>query len=193
MHVPPPDLLFALLAVQLGFVDRARFAQALQESRDAEGRSLAEALVKGGALTPEQRDHVRRLVDSQLAEHGGDLASTLATMAAGGQLDESLASVSATATSVAARHDDAARSLATVSPVPNSRRVEESDRLSTVVGAVPVSDTETLLAPGRLKRPPTTNFISQHRVLFPRRAPYQSEPPKCGPPMARGKQGDIRF
>jgi serine/threonine protein kinase/tetratricopeptide (TPR) repeat protein len=153
MHVPPPELLFGLLAVHRGFIDRVSFARALECSRAPDGKSLAEALVDCGLLTPEQRDHVRQLVDSQLAEHGGDLASTLATLAAAGQLDESLAAVSATATSAAAHQGDAVRSLATFSPVSAPRLGDESDRLSTVVGAVPVSDTETLLAPRSSETP----------------------------------------
>lgn len=142
MSVPPPDLLFGLLAVNRGFIGRAQFGLALEVSRASGGQtSLAEALIASGALTAGQRDELRQLASQRLAEHGGDLASTLATLASGGDLDASLAATPGTK-APSLQHDGSPRSLATMSP----RDVDE-DRLSTVVGAVPPSDTETLIAP----------------------------------------------
>jgi serine/threonine protein kinase len=151
MSVPPPELLFGLLAVSRGFIGRAQFALALEASRQSGGeKSLAEALVASGALTSAQRDELRQLASQRLAEHGGDLSSTLATLASLGDLDASLAAVPDSTVVASGPHhhqDKATRSLATIAPLPSSPADDASDPLSTVVGAVPPSDTETLIAP----------------------------------------------
>src|SRR5262249_13811167 len=88
---PARDLLFGLLALQIGLIDQgALFAAFAAWTRD-KSRPLADHLLIGGDLDAEQRALLEALVAQHLKKHGGDAERSLAAIRAGRSTRESLA------------------------------------------------------------------------------------------------------
>jgi hypothetical protein len=66
------DLLFGLLALQVGLVDQGQLVAAFQAWTRDKARPLAEHLVARGDLDAEQRSVVEAMVALHLKKHGGD-------------------------------------------------------------------------------------------------------------------------
>src|ERR1017187_6115249 len=106
---PSGDLLFGLLALQNGLIDQgALFAAFAAWTRD-KGRSLADYLVELGHLDAPRRAVVEAIAGLHVQALGGDLQKSLAVLAVGRSIRESLArtggpDVEATLGPVAAAH-----------------------------------------------------------------------------------------
>jgi eukaryotic-like serine/threonine-protein kinase len=85
------DLLFGLLALQVGLIDQGALVCAFQAWTRDKGRPLAEHLVDRGDLDAEQRSCVEAMVALHVKKHGGDAAKSLAAVPAGRSTRESLA------------------------------------------------------------------------------------------------------
>lgn len=71
------NLLFGAFAVQLGKVTPAQLVKAAEAWAARPDDGLAERLINGGALSPQDSELVWRLVDEAVRAHGGDCAATL--------------------------------------------------------------------------------------------------------------------
>ena len=79
-HDPSADLLFGLLALQVGLIDQSQLVTAFQAwSREKAGRALAEIFVARADLDAEQRDLLDGLVTQHRKRHG-DAERSLAAM-----------------------------------------------------------------------------------------------------------------
>jgi serine/threonine protein kinase/tetratricopeptide (TPR) repeat protein len=88
---PARDLLFGLLALQIGLIDQgALFAAFAAWTRDKD-RPLADHLIGRGDLDAEQRGLLEALVAQHLKKHGGDPEMSLAAIPAGCSTREGLA------------------------------------------------------------------------------------------------------
>jgi len=76
------DLLFGILALQVGLIEQANLLDALQRWSRDKTRRLAQILVDRGALAPEDRTMLEGLVGRHLEKHGGDAERSLAAVAA---------------------------------------------------------------------------------------------------------------
>jgi serine/threonine-protein kinase len=101
------DLLFGLLALQVGLIDQGQLVAAFQAWTRNKGRPLAEHLVARGDLDADQRAGVDAMVALHLKKNGGDAARSLAAIPAGRSTRESLARIGDT---------DVEASLAVVGP-----------------------------------------------------------------------------
>ena len=77
------DLLFGLLALQIGLIDQGALVAAFQAWTRDKARPLAERLVDRGDLDAEQRACVEAMVALHVKKHGGDTAKSLAAVPAG--------------------------------------------------------------------------------------------------------------
>ena len=68
------NLLFAVLALQAGLIDRERFVQACTLWATRKDVPIADLLVEQGWLTPAARSLVEQLLAVKLAQHGDDAA-----------------------------------------------------------------------------------------------------------------------
>jgi hypothetical protein len=84
------DLLFGLLALQIGLIDQSKLVAAFQAWTLDKARSLADHLVAQGDLDPEQRALLEALVAQHLKKHG-DARESLAAIPAGRSTRERLA------------------------------------------------------------------------------------------------------
>jgi serine/threonine-protein kinase len=84
------DLLFGLLALQIGLIDQSKLVAAFQAWTLDKARSLADHLVAHGDLDREQRALLEALVAQHLKKHG-DAEKSLAAIPAGRSTRESLA------------------------------------------------------------------------------------------------------
>jgi PAS domain S-box-containing protein len=75
------NLLFAVLALQVDLLDRARFVQACTLWTAHKDRPIADLLIEQGWLTPDDRADVERLLDRKLKKHGGDVQASLTEVA----------------------------------------------------------------------------------------------------------------
>ena len=91
------DLLFGLLALQVGLIDQGQLVAAFQAWTRDKARALADHLVARGDLEADDRSAVEGLVARHLKKHGGDVGRSLAAMPAGRSTRESLARIGATA------------------------------------------------------------------------------------------------
>ncbi len=89
----PEDLLFGLLALQIGLVDQSKLVAAFQAWTLDKTRSLAEQLVGRGDLDTGDRAAVEALVVRHLKKHGGDVEKSLAAIPAGRSTRESLSRI----------------------------------------------------------------------------------------------------
>src|SRR5262249_3555400 len=87
------DLLFGLLALQVGLIDQGQLVAAFQAWTRDRARPLAEYLVARGDLDDDQRAGVEALVGLHLKKHGGDAARSLAAIPAGPSTGEPLAAI----------------------------------------------------------------------------------------------------
>ncbi len=76
-----PNLLFALVALQLGLIDAGQFSEACRAWAAADGASPADLLLRRGGITPEERASLERVIGLELARHGGDAGQALAAIA----------------------------------------------------------------------------------------------------------------
>jgi serine/threonine-protein kinase len=94
---PPPDpsrdLLFGLLALQVGLIDQAKLVAGFQAWTLEKGTPLADHLVALGHLDPDDRSAVGALVARHLKKHGGDVERSLAAVPAGTSTRERLAAL----------------------------------------------------------------------------------------------------
>ncbi|HKI38327.1 MAG TPA: serine/threonine-protein kinase [Gemmataceae bacterium] len=86
------NLLFAVLALQAGLIDRDRFIQACTLWATHKDVPIADLLVEQGWLAPTARSLVEQLLQLQMAKHADDAAASLAA-AAGAEARSALASV----------------------------------------------------------------------------------------------------
>jgi tRNA A-37 threonylcarbamoyl transferase component Bud32 len=87
------DLLFGLLALQIGLIEQGQLVAAFQAWTRDRPRPLAEHLVARGDLDDEQRALVEAMVAMQLKKHGGSAQKSLAAIPAGRSARESLAAL----------------------------------------------------------------------------------------------------
>ncbi len=86
------DLLFGVVALQNGLIDRGRLATALQECGREKGRVLAEHLIARGDLDAEDRIAVEALVARQVKRHG-NVSNSLAAVTTGRSILENIATL----------------------------------------------------------------------------------------------------
>jgi serine/threonine-protein kinase len=87
------DLLFGLLALQIGLIDQAKLVAAFQAWTLEKGRPLAEHLVAMGHLDADDRAAVAALVVRHVKKHGGDPEKSLAAVRVEPSIRKSLAAV----------------------------------------------------------------------------------------------------
>ncbi len=85
------NLLFGLLALQIGLIDQAQLVAAFQAWTLEKDRPLAEHLAARGDLDAEDRAAVEALVARHLKKHGGSAARSLAALPAARSTQRSLA------------------------------------------------------------------------------------------------------
>ena len=83
------NLLFGLLAVQTGLIDRAALVNAFRRPGAGE-KSLTDILGDRGALDAEGKALIQALAAKHLVAHGGDLEKSLGSLAAAGSTREIL-------------------------------------------------------------------------------------------------------
>src|SRR5207237_6589475 len=76
------DLLFGLLALQIGLIDQDDLVSAFSAWTRARGKTLAEILLDRGAIDAESRSILATMAQKQLKLHGGDTEKSLAAIAA---------------------------------------------------------------------------------------------------------------
>jgi WD40 repeat protein/serine/threonine protein kinase len=84
------NLLFGMLALQIGLVEQGRLFAAFHAWTRDRSRELAEHLVARGDLDDEQRALVEAMVSLHLKKHGGDAEQSLGAIPAGQWAHESL-------------------------------------------------------------------------------------------------------
>jgi hypothetical protein len=90
---PSRDLLFGLLALQIGLIDQAQLVAAFHAWTRAKDRSMADHLVSRGDLDLEQRALLEGLAAQHLKKHGGDAEKSLAAVPVDCSTRDSLAEV----------------------------------------------------------------------------------------------------
>jgi hypothetical protein len=66
------NLLFGVLAVNVGLIDAQRFTQACADWATRKEVALGDILVERGWITPEEHEHIRWLLERDLAKHQGN-------------------------------------------------------------------------------------------------------------------------
>ena len=89
----PRDLLFGLLALQIGLIDQDQLVAAFSAWSRAKGKSLAEILFERGSIDAESRSLLTAMAEKQLKLHGGDTEKSLAALTAGPSTREKLAAL----------------------------------------------------------------------------------------------------
>jgi tetratricopeptide (TPR) repeat protein/tRNA A-37 threonylcarbamoyl transferase component Bud32 len=84
------NVLFGILALEMGFITRDDFIAAIRASALERHRPIGEVLVEKGALDPDCRAMLEPLVDGHVKRHDGDPASSLAALAPIGLLASAL-------------------------------------------------------------------------------------------------------
>jgi serine/threonine-protein kinase len=92
-HDPARDLLFGLLALQVGLINQGQLVAAFQAWTLDKGTPLADHLVALGHLDPDDRSAVEALVARHLKKHGGDVEKSLAAVPTGRSTRERLAAL----------------------------------------------------------------------------------------------------
>ncbi len=87
------NLLFGLLALQIGLIDQSQLVAAFQAWTLDKTRTLADRLVARGDLDADQRGVVEAMVGLHLKKHGGSTEQSLAALPAGRSTRDSLARV----------------------------------------------------------------------------------------------------
>jgi eukaryotic-like serine/threonine-protein kinase len=115
------DLLFGLLALQIGLIDQGQLVAAFQAWTRDKARPLADQLAGRGDLDPEDRQAVEGLVARHLNRHG-DAAQSLASLDIGGSTRARLARLG---------DPDIEATLGPVGPRRGSSQDGEADRTRT--------------------------------------------------------------
>jgi eukaryotic-like serine/threonine-protein kinase len=89
----PRDLLFGLLALQIGLIDQDQLLAAFSAWSRSKGKTLAEILLDRGSIDAESRSLLAAMADKQLKLHGGDTEKSLAAVATGPSTREKLAAL----------------------------------------------------------------------------------------------------
>ena len=89
----PRDLLFGLLALQIGLIDQDQIVTAFSAWSRAKGKTLAEILIERGSIDEESRALLAGMAEKQLMLHGGDAEKSLAAVALGSSTREKLAAL----------------------------------------------------------------------------------------------------
>src|SRR6516165_2537068 len=87
------NLLFGLLALQVGLIDQGQLVAAFQAWTRDKLRPLADHLVGRGDLNDDDRSAVEALVARHITKHGGDAEKSLAAIPAGRFTREGLANL----------------------------------------------------------------------------------------------------
>src|SRR3954464_6131705 len=87
------NLLFGLLALQVGLINQGQLVAAFQGWTLDKSRPLADHLAARGDLDADDRVAVEALVERHLKKHGGDAERSLAAVEVGRSTRESLAQV----------------------------------------------------------------------------------------------------
>jgi eukaryotic-like serine/threonine-protein kinase len=87
---PSHDLLFGLLALQVGLIEQGQLVTAFQAWTRDTSRPMGDHLISHGALDADQLAAIEALVALQLKKHGGDADKSLASLAAGRSTCEQL-------------------------------------------------------------------------------------------------------
>ena len=87
------DLLFSVIALQMGFITPEAFVEVMTLLPGAGSRDAPSIFLERGHLSPAKRDAIESLLHLQLAEHQGDVEASLAAIPAGPALDRSLRAV----------------------------------------------------------------------------------------------------
>jgi serine/threonine-protein kinase len=90
---PSRDLLFGLIALQVGLVDQAQLVSAFQAWTLDKAQSLADHLMRLGHLDADDRAAVETMVARHLKRYGGDAERSLAALGIGDSTRERLASL----------------------------------------------------------------------------------------------------
>ncbi len=87
------NLLFGLLALQIGLIDQDHLVAAFRAWSRDKGRQIADYLVERGDLDADQRGVIQAMVALHEKKHGGSTEKSLAAVPAGRSTRESLASL----------------------------------------------------------------------------------------------------
>jgi serine/threonine-protein kinase len=87
------NLLFGLLALQIGLIDQGQLVAAFQAWTRDKSRALADHLAGRGDLDADDRSAVEALVARHIKKHGGDVERSLGAIPVGRSTRESLAQV----------------------------------------------------------------------------------------------------
>ena len=87
------DLLFGLIALQVGLIDQAQLVAAFQAWARDKSRPLADHLADRGGIDIDGRDAVEAMVALHVKKHGGDTERSLAAIPAGRSTRERLAAL----------------------------------------------------------------------------------------------------
>jgi serine/threonine protein kinase len=87
----PRDLLFGLLALQTGLIDQGALLSAFHAWTRDKTRPMSEILAEQGNLSSHRRALLEGLVDEHLAAHGGDVETSVASLAVDPSTREKLA------------------------------------------------------------------------------------------------------
>lgn len=114
------ELLFGILAWQMGFISREQLLASLKQHLDNPTISLATLLVEQNALNKTVCDSLMPLIEQHIDNHNGDPQQSLAALSSIGTLFDDLAklrnsTVDATLTFLASKHDTE-RSIGTLPP-----------------------------------------------------------------------------
>ena len=90
---PSRELLFGMLALQIGLIDQGQLVAAFQAWARDKTQPIADHLLDRGALDAEQRAVVEAMVALHLKKHGGDPEQSLAAFGAGRSTRERLAAI----------------------------------------------------------------------------------------------------
>jgi serine/threonine-protein kinase len=89
----PRDLLFGLLALQIGLIDQDQLVAAFGAWSRAKGKTLAEILFERGSIDAESRALLTAMAEKQLRLHGGNTEKSLAAVTAGPSTREKLSAL----------------------------------------------------------------------------------------------------
>ena len=87
----PRDLLFGLLALQVGLISQEHLVAAFQTWSRERRLALPDVLLEKGSIDASQRDLIRALVDDHVRRHAGDVDQSLAAAVAGSPARDQIA------------------------------------------------------------------------------------------------------
>src|SRR5438067_4419971 len=82
------NLLFGILALQMDFITRDQLIAAMQAWVFDKTQPLGKLFIKQAALDPDTHDLIEALVKKHLAQHGNDIAKSLAAVSSAAQVVE---------------------------------------------------------------------------------------------------------